>query len=121
MFVVFSSEKGGQTLSGMNLTNCHSVKLYSEFVRKSGTYGFVNRSLPHISGYILKRFIAHLKGDKELPAPAVYGVLLDLELCYETVLGFNPLLDIANKPLKDLDLNELDVVEKTDDFTFRTN
>lgn len=121
MFVVFSSEKGGQTLSGMNLTNCHSVKLYSEFVRKSGTYGFVYRSLPHISGYILKRFIAHLKGDKELSAPAVYGVLLDLELCYETVLGFNPLLDIANKPLKDLDLNELDVVEKTDAFTFRTN
>lgn len=105
----------------MNLINCHSVKLYSEFVRKSGTYGFVNGSLPHISGYILKRFIACLKSDKELSAPAVYGVLLDLELCYETVLGFNPFLDIANKPLRDLDLNELGMVDKADNFTFRTN
>lgn len=105
----------------MNLINCQSVKLYSEFVRKSGTYGFVDRSLPHISGYILKRFIAYLKTGKELSAPAVYGVLLDLELCYETVLGFNPFLDIANKPLRDVDFSKLGIGEEKDDFTLRTN
>lgn len=97
------------------------MKLYSEFVRKSGTYSFVNGSLPHISGYILKRFIAYLKSDKELTPLAVYGVLLDLELCYNTVLGFNPFFDIANKPLRDVDLSKLGVVEETNDLTLRTN
>lgn len=89
-------------------------------MRKSGTYGFVDRSLPHISGYILKRFIAYLKTGKELSAPAVYGVLLDLELCYETILGFNPFLYLANNFLRDVDFSKLGIGEEKDDFTLRT-
>lgn len=105
----------------MNLINCYFVKFYLEFVRKSGMYGFVNRSLFYIFGYILKWFIVYLKGDKEFLVFVVYGVLLDLEFCYEIVLGFNFLLDIVNKFLKDFDFNEFDMVERINDFMFRIN
>lgn len=108
----------------MDPINHPSVKLFSEFVRRRGTYACVDGTLPHISGFTLKQFLRYLKEERNMTVVLIQSVLWDLELCYETALGFNPLCDVTNEPLTDL-LYQLDRLQDqdglSDEITGRTH
>ena len=108
----------------MDPINHPSVKLYWEFVRRRGTYACVDGTLPHISGFTLKQFLRYLQEERNMAVVLIKSVLWDLELCYETALGFNPLCDVTNEPLTDL-LHQLHRLQDqdalSDEMTGRTH